>query len=432
MKLNLWEQSAPNIYALDKGAVQVYLVFLLALLTSSLCFSQTFPPLPEGNTGIASHYPNDAGIAADASVIFADDFESYADSSGLTAKWNGGVYHNVRIATEPGHVFAGAKAVEFCLPQQTIEWSNTVARDLDKAHELTLLFLRAYTKFDTTFDVVGSSHNGIGMSAHYFINDQATPGMPSDGYNKFLMEFESWRGTAADTSPGSLNVYIYHPGQRSQWGDHFFPDGEVMPNTSIPYDFGSGFVSRPWITCKLGKWYCVELMVKDNTVGQSDGRVACWLDGKLIADFQNLTLRYADSLKINRFNLSLHAGSNPTRQTYKWYDNVVAATSYIGPTVTTGIKQGLMNDKSDEIHQLMICGMTLSFSLEKKSAVGVAIYSMQGRIIRDLSEHVFEAGSHRVTWDGKDGTGKQAAKGIYVVRMTVQGKEMSGIMVVER
>ncbi len=288
MKLHLWEKSCTGSDGRDRRANPVRSAFLLTVLASSLCFSQTFPPLPEGNTGIAAHYPNDAGISSDSSVIFADDFESYADSSGLTAKWNGGVYHNVRIATEPGHVFAGAKSVEFCLPQQTIEWSNTVARDLDKNHELTLLFLRAYTKFDTTFDVVGSSHNGIGMSAHYFINDQATPGIPADGYNKFLMEFESWRGAAADTSPGSLNVYIYHPGQRSQWGDHFFPDGEVMPNTSIPYDFGSGFVPRPWITCKLGKWYCVELMVKDNTVGQSDGRVACWLDGTLIADFQTL------------------------------------------------------------------------------------------------------------------------------------------------
>src|SRR5436190_23025183 len=34
--------------------------------------------LPEGNTGIASRYPDDIGIAADTDVIFADDFESYA------------------------------------------------------------------------------------------------------------------------------------------------------------------------------------------------------------------------------------------------------------------------------------------------------------------------------------------------------------------
>jgi hypothetical protein len=38
-----------------------------------------------------------------------------------------------------------------------------------------------------------------------------------------------------------------------------------------------------------------------------------------------------DTLKIDRFNLSLHIGSNTVGETWKWYDNVVAATSYIGP-----------------------------------------------------------------------------------------------------
>ena len=389
---------------------------LLCFAMADVCLAQTFPPLPEGNTGIAARYPGDAGIAGDTAVIYADDFESYTSAAGLTANWNGGVYHDVRIATESGHVFAGAKSVEFRLPQQTIEWSNTVARDLDKNHELTTLFLRTYTKFDTTFDVVGSSHNGIGMSAHYFINDQATPGIPADGYNKFLMEFESWRGTAADTSPGSLNVYIYHLGQRSQWGDHFFPDGEVMPNTSLPYNFGSGFVSRPWITCKLGRWYCVELMVKDNTVGQSEGRVACWLDGKLIADFQNLELRKADSLKINRFNLSLHAGSNPKRETFKWYDNVVAAKSYIGPMFSPGPVKSQLNPAIRSINP-SISGTTISFELAQPSPVSVDIYTAQGVIIRSLVNRTFFAGSHSMRWDGRDGSGAPVATGMYLTRI---------------
>ena len=38
-------------------------------------------------------------------------------------------------------------------------------------------------------------------------------------------------------------------------------------------------------------------------------------------------------LKIDRFNLSLHIGSNTAGEMRKWYDNVVAATSYIGPVV---------------------------------------------------------------------------------------------------
>ena len=48
-------------------------------------------------------------------------------------------------------------------------------------------------------------------------------------------------------------------------------------------------------------------------------------------DFPNLSLRDVASLTIDRFALCFHIGSNPNGEATKWYDNVVAATSYIGP-----------------------------------------------------------------------------------------------------
>jgi hypothetical protein len=73
-------------------------------------------------------------------------------------------------------------------------------------------------------------------------------------------------------------------------------------------------------------------MVKANTPGLRDGRVAIWIDGTLIADFQNVRLRDANTLKIDKISLSLYIKANtvPT-DAVKWYDNVVIATSYIGP-----------------------------------------------------------------------------------------------------
>ena len=144
-------------------------------------------------------------------------------------------------------------------------------------------------------------------------------------------DLENWRGDAATASPGDLNIYVYHPLQRSQWGDHFFPTGLVMPNTSIPFDFGPDFVSRLDIIPTLDQWYAYELMVKANTPGKNDGRIAAWVDGKLAMDFPNLRLRDVASLTIDRFALCFHIGSNPNGQSKKWYDNVVAAKSYIGP-----------------------------------------------------------------------------------------------------
>jgi hypothetical protein len=279
-------------------------------------------------SGIAAMYPSDQGIASDPRVIFADDFESYASASDLDTRWDA-VYNMTGLTTTAAHVYAGNKALEFTAPVQTNELSNGVAKML--TNELDTLYLRWYSKFDPSFDIVGSSHNGGGISAHYFVNGNATPGVPADGTNKFLMEFEDWRGDVATANPGQQNVYIYHPEQRSNYGDHFFPNGDVMPNTSIPGNFGPEFVARPMFTPELDRWYSFEIMLHANTPGMRDGRITCWIDGAIVADFPNLRLRDIDTLKIDRFGLSLHFGSNPNSVTHKWYDNVVAATAYIGP-----------------------------------------------------------------------------------------------------
>ena len=286
--------------------------------------------LPEGDNGIGRCYPGDTDIDADASVIFADDFESYSDGGDLENRWDA-VYQmdQIRMATETENVFAGSQSLEFTVPQQDEELSN--ATDKVVSDELDVLFFRYYSKFQPPYDVVGSSHNGSMISAHYFIDGNATPGVRADGMNKFLVNYENWRGEEATASPGDLNVYVYHPEQRDDYGDHFFPNGDVMPNTSLPYDFGPEFVERQNVIQELDRYYCYEYMVKANTPGERDGRIAFWLDGVLLADFQNLRLRDVASLKIDRFGLSFHIGQNPNGETKKWYDNVVAATSYIGP-----------------------------------------------------------------------------------------------------
>lgn len=131
--------------------------------------------------------------------------------------------------------------------------------------------------------------------------------------------------------PGQLTVYVYHPEQRHDYGDIFFPTGVVQPNTSLPGDFGASFVSRPNFLPELDRWYCYEFMVRANSVGERDGRIACWVDGKLIADFPNLRLRDVESLKIDMLSIGGYINPNKVRTNTLWFDDVVAATSYIGP-----------------------------------------------------------------------------------------------------
>ena len=281
--------------------------------------------LPEGNTGIAARYPSDLGIGSDPSVIFADDFESYGSASNLGARWSQAFHGaNLRIATEAEKVFSGGKSLEMTVPKQSGEVSNNLIRRVSPGRDV--LFVRYYAKFDAAYSVLGSSHNGATISGKY-----CCPGVRADGYNKFLVSYEAGREETTTINPGKLNVYVYHPDQRDIWGDHFFPTGRVVPFDRTPGNFGAAFVARPDVTPELDRWYAYELMVKTNTPGHRDGRIAMWLDGKLIADFPNLRLRDTTDLKIDQFTIDLHVHSPTFGVARKWYDNLVAASSYIGP-----------------------------------------------------------------------------------------------------
>jgi hypothetical protein len=292
--------------------------------------------LPEGD-GIAARYPGDLGIAEDPAVILADGFEDCSSPADLRGKWSALIHaENMSITEEPSSVHSGEKALQFTTPQRREALAIAVDREI--VEEQDVLFLRWYAKFEAGFFVRRSSvHNGGSISAHYYIDGNATPGKRADGRDKFLANYENENSTG--DAPGRLNVYYYHPEQASNFGDHFYPTGEVVPGSEVrsgTATFGPNFVPRPDVIPELGRWYCYEYMVKANTPGRRDGRIACWLDGKLVADFPNLRLRDVDTLKINRFGVGLFIARNSARTNTKWYDDVVAATSYIGPQVAAG------------------------------------------------------------------------------------------------
>jgi hypothetical protein len=299
------------------------LVFSCILVVNAL--GQAALPLPTGNTGIASKYTNDANITSDPNVIFFDDFESYSSSSVLWNNWSN-LYQQqyLRMATESANVFAGKQSLEMKVPPSTTEIANAVEKSLSTGRDL--VFVRVYTRFATNYNISGSEHNGIAITANY-----CCPGVPANGTNKFYVDVENGRDLAS-ANPGFTNAYVYHPEQRDAFGDHWFPDGVVLPFSSTPGNFGPDFISRANFIPEVGRWYSYEIMVKANTPGQRDGRVAIWIDGKLIADFLNLRLRDVSTLKINKVELDLFIkNNNTTADMLKWYDNVVIASSYIGP-----------------------------------------------------------------------------------------------------
>jgi hypothetical protein len=289
------------------------------------------PPLPEGEAGIAAKYPGDAGIGKDPAVVFAHDFEDMSRPDDLRRCWDS-VFHDstLGIASEARGVHSGRKALEMTFPQRDGDVGNGLMKHLTP--ERDTLYLRYYQKFDKGLDVRGAAsfHNGGTISARYHVDGRSTPGKRADGRNKFLVSFECTVYSKAPP-PGNLTIYIYHPEQRSDYGDIFYPSGLISPNTSLPGNFGKDFVPRPDVLPQLDVWHCYEVMLRANAAGSRDGRIACWLDGKLVADFPNVRFRDIESLKIDYLTVGGYINPNKVRTNRIWFDDVVAATSYIGP-----------------------------------------------------------------------------------------------------
>jgi flagellar hook assembly protein FlgD len=65
---------------------------------------------------------------------------------------------------------------------------------------------------------------------------------------------------------------------------------------------------------------------------------------------------------------------------------------------------------------------TLSFRLDEATPVRLGIYDVTGRRVSRLLDGRLAAGTHRVSWDGRDGGGRALPAGTYLVRLT-RGEE---------
>jgi hypothetical protein len=84
------------------------------------------------------------------------------------------------------------------------------------------------------------------------------------------------------------------------------------------------------------EWYCVEVMVTPNPVGQSwGGKLKFWIDDVLMADYSNVSLRHATSSSpIDRIMVSSYWGGGGATSVhpdeYVVYDNIIVSKSRIG------------------------------------------------------------------------------------------------------
>jgi hypothetical protein len=60
---------------------------------------------------------------------------------------------------------------------------------------------------------------------------------------------------------------------------------------------------------------------------------------------------------------------------------------------------------------------SIQYNLDAKQPVAIDVYDVHGRLVRTLLRTEQEAGSHVVTWEGKNEMGEDVAEGVYLARL---------------
>ncbi|HNT52497.1 MAG TPA: FlgD immunoglobulin-like domain containing protein, partial [Candidatus Syntrophosphaera sp.] len=60
---------------------------------------------------------------------------------------------------------------------------------------------------------------------------------------------------------------------------------------------------------------------------------------------------------------------------------------------------------------------TISFSVKEALPVSIGIYNLKGQLVRTLVNEDKAAGSHSVSWDGRDDNGSPVSSGVYFYKM---------------
>ncbi len=293
----------------------------------------------------------------DAAWLMCEDFEgggagweAWFDQSSWTecAGCPGGVNDPDRIRLDNDATLAHDGEWSLTTPGTAADFTGGTLRyascDGDPSAGCTLqghdeLYFRTWVRLDAAHDYV---HHflGIGGSrpdAYWEANGNA--GCRPNG--------ERWAGTRVDLNPDhELFFYTYYPGMNCDSGGYCsgqYADDICngcadidMPCSNGPECcWGNHFSPDPPVVMATETWTCIEMMMRLNTPGQSDGAMAFWVDDALGHEVEGMAWRDVPELQLNRAMLEHFIDPGDTDHPNQvWFDDVVVSTQRIGCAMT--------------------------------------------------------------------------------------------------
>ena len=245
-------------------------------------------------------------------ILLYEDFEAANYQNQWSVYWDEPVGAGT-VSTPPKYVFAGKRSAYLEVPKGRHE-SLGSGEYVPKTPIDDVAYVRTYIRLADDFSM-GTSQQLKLLS----IKGGAKPenayggaGRKPTGQDKFgvTLALDNWM---------KLHFYLYHPDQWGGYADWVYCQ---------PSFFRKAGLSR-------GKWYCLEVMLRNNTPGKKDGQIKAWLNGSQIGKIEKLRFRDVSAVKIRRFTVENYfGGANVSDTSPKdqriYIDNYIVSTKPIG------------------------------------------------------------------------------------------------------
>uniref|UniRef100_A0A832MM62 FlgD/Vpr Ig-like domain-containing protein n=1 Tax=Eiseniibacteriota bacterium TaxID=2212470 RepID=A0A832MM62_UNCEI len=106
-------------------------------------------------------------------------------------------------------------------------------------------------------------------------------------------------------------------------------------------------------------------------------------------------------------------GGSP--DTCRWRFTVTAPTAASGAPPALSLAPPAPNPARGDV--------AIGYALPRDGRVRLALYGANGALVRVLEDDARAAGAHVARWDGRDGSGRRVAPGLYFARLEIEGGE---------
>lgn len=72
---------------------------------------------------------------------------------------------------------------------------------------------------------------------------------------------------------------------------------------------------------------------------------------------------------------------------------------------------------------------TIEFNLKENSQVNIRVYNLKGQLVKTLINGKYEAGNHKIVWNGTNSNEQRVASGLYFCKMETKEKSFTEKMI---